>query len=110
MSEGSGFHYEIEQSGDGKNGFETRIMCHGRIVGTTAGDVKDLVKPLIEHGGSITLDLGDVQYLDSSGLGMLVGLKASAVRQAHCRLLVENPSPRVRDLLHLTNLSGLFSL
>jgi anti-anti-sigma factor len=55
------------------------------------------------------IDLGDMNYLDSSGLGTLVGLKASAVRQGFCRLELDNMTPRVLELLRITNLMNLFS-
>jgi anti-anti-sigma factor len=68
-----------------------------------------VVKPLIPRGGRILLDLTDVEHLDSSGLGTLVGLKASAVNAGYCRLELVNISPRVADLLRITKLTQLFS-
>ena len=61
-----------------------------RVVSDTAGQVKEVVKPLIPLGGRILLDLTDVEQLDSSGLGTLVGLKASAVNAGYCRLELVN--------------------
>jgi anti-anti-sigma factor len=71
--------------------------------------LKNTVKELIPQAGTIVLDFADVQYLDSSGLGVLVGLKASAMREGQCRLMLENLSPRVKDLLSLTNVASLFA-
>ena len=55
------------------------------------------------------IDLSDVNYLDSSGLGALVGLKASAIRQGLCILEFANMTPRVLELLRITNLMQLFT-
>ena len=71
------FSYEIEKSTDDSNNAVTTIKCHGRVVSDTAGQVKEAIKPFIPQGGRILIDLTDVQHLDSSGLGTLVGLKAS---------------------------------
>lgn len=87
----------------------TTVTCHGRIVSDTANQLKDAVKPLIGNGGRIIVDLGDVTHLDSSGLGALVGLKASAINQGYCILEFDNMTPRILELLRITNLLQLFS-
>ncbi|MGA8876956.1 MAG: STAS domain-containing protein [Candidatus Korobacteraceae bacterium] len=96
------FEYEIEVSGD-----TTVIKCHGRVVSDTAGDLKQLVKPMIPKCRRIVLDLTDVSHIDSSGLGTLVGLKVSAAAAAYCRLEFINFSPRLKELLHMTKLSQM---
>jgi anti-anti-sigma factor len=103
------FHYEIEKSGDETTGPITTILCHGRVVSETAGQVKEVVKPLIPLGGRIVLDLTDVNYVDSSGLGTLVGLKVSALKEGYCKLELVNLSSRVKELLRLSNLTNLFA-
>jgi anti-anti-sigma factor len=102
------FRYEIEESADSKGWKTTTIHCHGRLVNQTAGQLKELVKPLIPQGGRILLDFADLEYLDSSGLGALVGLKVSALHQGLVKLELENLSPRIKDLLKMTNLLTLF--
>ncbi|HET6217566.1 MAG TPA: STAS domain-containing protein [Acidobacteriaceae bacterium] len=103
------FQYEIQKSGDESTGPVTIVVCHGRVVNETSGQLKEVVKPLIPLGGRIVLDLTDVSYMDSSGLGALVGLKVSALREGYCRLELVNLSPRVKELLRLSNLTQLFS-
>jgi anti-anti-sigma factor len=102
------FHYEVEKSEDA-GGAVTTFICHGRLVSENASQIKELVKPLIPLGGRIVLDLTDLSYLDSSGLGTLVGLKVSAVKEGYCKLELVNRSPRVKELLRLSNLTQLFS-
>jgi anti-anti-sigma factor len=55
------------------------------------------------------LDLTDVTYMDSSGLGTLVGLKVSAMKEGYVKLELVNLSQRVKELLRLSNLTQLFS-
>jgi anti-anti-sigma factor len=106
---GSTFHYEIEKSTDELNNPVTTVKCSGRIVSETASELKEAVKPLIPAGGRILLDLTNVQHIDSSGLGTLVGLKVSAANAGYCRLELVNLTPRVADLLKLTKLTQLFA-
>ncbi len=103
------FNYEVQKSEDETAGPITTILCHGRLVNQTAGQIKEVVKPLIPLGGRIVLDLTDVSQLDSSGLGTLVGLKVSALREGYCKLELVNLSPRVKELLSLSNLTQLFA-
>lgn len=110
MTAESGIHFEVEESA-GEYGLPvTTIKCHGRLVSDNAKEIKELVKPLIEAGGRrIVIDCGDLQFLDSSGLGALVGLKVSAIYKGLGRLELVNVSPRVSELLKLTNLTDVFA-
>lgn len=101
--------YEVEKSTDEYSNAVTTIKCRGRLVSDTAGQLRDVVKPLIADGGRIVLDFRDLEHLDSSGLGSLVGLKASALHAGYCRLELVNLTPRVADLLRITKLAQLFA-
>ena len=110
------FNYDVEKSEvhesedlDSRGREVMTFKCHGRLVSETASAVKEVVKPLIPQGGRIIVDLGGVSQLDSSGLGVLVGLKASAINQGYCILEFANMTPRVLELLRLTHLTRVFS-
>jgi anti-anti-sigma factor len=111
MSSDRAFHCEVEKSQekDERGNQVTTVKCHGRLISETAGEVKEVVKPLISQGGRIVIDLGDVSQLDSSGLGALVGLKASAINQGFCILELKNMTPRILELLRITHLTQMFS-
>jgi anti-anti-sigma factor len=64
---------------------------------------------MIPLGGRIVIDLGDLNYLDSSGLGALVGLKVTAVKQGLVILEFVNMTPRVMELLRISNLVQTFA-
>jgi anti-sigma B factor antagonist len=81
--------------------------------GRLAVGVSDEVLPqvidglLTEGHKKILLNLSDVDYIDSNGLGELVqALKAAGRYGASLRLL--NPQNRVRKTLRLTNLLPMF--
>ena len=67
------------------------------------------MSPLIARGGRRVLDFSDLEYIDSSGQGALVGLKISAINRGLCILELVNLTPRVQKLLSMTNLLQLFS-
>jgi anti-anti-sigma factor len=110
MARDGSFRCELEQWMDKNGNQATTVRCHGELVTNTAGDIKELVRPLILPGGHIIIDLGDVKHVDSSGLGALVGLKASAMKQEPCVLELVNITPGVLELLRITHLLPMFSL
>jgi len=110
MTTTNSFRVEVRKAKDHKFGNKmTVVKCHGNLVSETAGELKAVVKPLIPEGGRIILDVGDVNHVDSSGLGALVALKATAIKQGYCILELDNITPRVLDLLLITNLKQMFT-
>lgn len=83
------------------------VECAGRLTMEYAQDLKTEVKPMIAEHKRIILDLGEVAFMDSSGVGTLVGLYISA-RNAGCKLEVCNMSKAVRDLLGMSHLLSVF--
>ena len=106
---GTTFHYQVEETKDENDFNVTVIKCHGRLVGQNADEIRKVVQPLIERGGRIALDFAEVDYLDSRALGAIVGLKVSAINKGLCVLMLRNLTPRVKQLLSITNLLELFS-
>lgn len=110
MATGDTFYCDKEEAKDDEFGNKVTIVrCHGRLVTETSGELKAMVKALISNGGRIIVDLSNVSHLDSSGLGTLVGLKASAINRGYCILELENMTPRILELLRITNLTQTFA-
>jgi len=86
---------------------ETLVRCNGRIVSSTVSVLQDTVRNLIPTSKTLVLDLTDVTYLDSSGLGALVGLYLSARRQ-NCELKLVHLNQRLKELFRLTKLATVF--
>jgi len=83
----------------------------GRI---TLGDgnviLRDKVRELLESGNlRIILNLREVQFIDSSGLGELVKAHAT-IRNHGGQLRLVNLNRRINDLLQLTRLSKVFEI
>ena len=89
----------------------TILDLSGRIVlGEGSSGVRDLVRDLIKHGNKkILLNLRDVDYIDSSGLGELVSAFTS-VRNQGGELKLLNLTKRVRALLQITKLLTVFDI
>ncbi|HUE44097.1 MAG TPA: STAS domain-containing protein [Candidatus Sulfotelmatobacter sp.] len=110
MGSGDLLRCEIEDTKDDQFGNKVRVVkCHGKLVTETTNKLRETVKPLLPEGGRIVIDLGDVEHLDSSGLGALVSLKASAVKQGLCILEFANITPRILQLFRITKLQEMLS-
>ena len=73
-------------------------------------DLKDAVKGMLgENKRNFLLNLAQVQIMDSSGLGDLIACRTTA-RNHGTDLKLLNPTPKVRDLLTVTRLSGVFEI
>jgi anti-sigma B factor antagonist len=70
--------------------------------------LKDKINSLLQQGHrKLLLDLGDVSYVDSAGLGQLVQVHATTTRQGGSLKLL-NVTKRLRDLLVVTKLLVVF--
>jgi anti-sigma B factor antagonist len=88
----------------------TVVDCCGRIVfGEEGAALRDAVKELLAETKQIVLNLGGVSYIDSGGLGTLVGLYTSA-RSAGGSIKLANLTQRVGDLLQVTKLLTVFDV
>ena len=88
----------------------TVVYCSGRIVfGEEAADLRERVKEMLATIRQIVLNLGGVSYIDSGGLGTLVGLYTSA-RAAGGEIKLANLTQRVRDQLQITKLVTVFEV
>jgi anti-sigma B factor antagonist len=86
------------------------IECSGRIVfGEESSLVREQVKQAIPDNKRIVLNLGEVNYIDSGGLGTLVALHTTALN-AGSTIKLANLTKRVGDLLQVTKLLTVFDV
>jgi anti-sigma B factor antagonist len=89
----------------------TVVDLSGRItLGEGSTILRDTVRELLGRGQKkILLNLGDVNYIDSSGIGELVSGYTTVTNQGgHLKLL--NLTKKVRDLLQITKLYTVFDV
>ena len=86
------------------------LDCSGRIIfGEETTALREKVKQLLGETKQIVLNLGEVNYIDSGGLGTLVALFTSA-RSAGASIKLANLTQRVGDLLQVTKLLTVFEV
>ncbi|HXW91427.1 MAG TPA: STAS domain-containing protein [Terriglobales bacterium] len=86
----------------------TIVSCTGRIVfGEESNALRDYLKRTLSSSRSIVLDLTGISYIDSGGLGALVGVYSSA-RSQGADIKLTGLGPRVRDVLQITKLVTVF--
>jgi anti-sigma B factor antagonist len=87
------------------------VALSGRIVlGEESNLLRERVKSLISEGKKkIVLNMGNVAYIDSAGLGILVAAHVSAKNQG-AALHLSNLGNKFHDVLQLTRLLTVFSV
>ncbi len=85
------------------------VMVHGRLVAEVGGNFYTRIRQLMPDHKRIVLDLSDVSYMDSMGLGTLVRLVVSA-KSNGCSLELIHLGKRVRELLGMTHLLSFFTI
>jgi len=89
----------------------TVVDMSGRItLGEGSVVLRDTIRDLVGKGQKkILLNLGDVTYIDSSGIGELVSA-FTAVRREGGELKLLNLTKKVHDLLQITKLYTVFDI
>jgi anti-sigma B factor antagonist len=89
----------------------TVVDLGGRLtLGDASAQLRDTLRELIEGGNNkIVLNLGDVAYIDSSGLGELVS-GFTTVKNSGGELKLANLTQKVNDLLTVTKLYTVFEV
>jgi anti-sigma B factor antagonist len=94
---------EIEHDGN-----TAVVKCHGRLVAGTTEELYQEVKRLLPQTKVVVVDLAELTYVDSSGLGTLVRLQATVRRQG-CEFKLLHLGKQLRNVLKLTNLLSVFA-
>jgi anti-sigma B factor antagonist len=86
------------------------MTCHGRVMfGEEATALRDNLKETLKNTPRLVLNLSDVTYIDSGGLGTLVGVYSSA-RAAGADIKLTGLGQRLRDVLQITKLATVFQV
>jgi len=86
------------------------VDCSGRIVfGDESSLLRETVKKAVSENNRIVLNLGEVSYIDSGGLGTLVALRTTA-QNAGGTIKLASLTKRVEDLLQITKLLTVFDV
>jgi len=83
------------------------LSCEGRLNAEVSAEFKEKVKPLLKSGQRVVLDMGGVTHVDSSGLGAVVSVYASA-RSIGCQFQICSLTEPVKRIFGLTRVLGAF--
>jgi anti-sigma B factor antagonist len=98
----------VEDDGPGGT---TVLRIGGMVkVGETVRELESsLERAASERTGAVVLDLTDLEYMDSTAVGVLVGALHRLKAEGRELLLVK-PRERIASLLHVANLDSLFEI
>ena len=83
------------------------VLLSGILDVSTVHDVRRAIHEALDAGsGDLVVDLRDVEMLDATGLGMLVGAHRRAGRTGR-RLVLRNLSPQLVRLLRVSRLNRI---
>lgn len=86
------------------------LRFEGDLDIVTSEDMKQRLAALVETGkDTVAIDLRDVGFVDSSGLGALVAVHHYAAARGS-KFIVRKVPPHVRDLFALTRLDSLLDV
>ncbi len=94
--------FEVERKGS-----MALVHCRGNLVAGVCNAFYAKIQPLFAEHKRVVLDLTELAFVDSMGMGTLVRLYVSAKSAGSCVELV-NLGKKVRELLGITNLLSLF--
>ena len=86
------------------------IKLFGEINATADGALKSAYMQAAKDGAeTIMLDFGSVNYINSTGIALIVGLLAQA-RTSHTKLVVYGLSDHYEEIFRITRLSDFMSI
>jgi anti-sigma B factor antagonist len=87
----------------------TVLALNGDVLGgPDATELSNRLRDLLtDNHKFIVIDLADVEYMNSSGLGMMTSA-LSTVRNAGGSLKIASPAERIKSLLSVTKLDKVF--
>jgi anti-sigma B factor antagonist len=88
----------------------TVVTASGEVDASNADQLGDaLLDPLVNGRPRVLLDFGQVTFIDSTGLGVLVKVHREALARRAAFALV-HPTPQTRKLLGVLGLDQLFTI
>lgn len=87
----------------------TVVHVSGEVDLAVVEDLTDSVRPHLQDGRAVELDLADLEFIDSSGMGVLVQLLKEANRQGATLALTRVPA-KARRLFEVSGLDSVFDI
>lgn len=94
-----------------KDDFATYLTLEGDLIGDQLGPkLVEVVSDAVESGiRTFVVDLGEVRYISSSGIGLLITM-LTKMRNVDGEMYLTSPSEHVKKLLIITKLNNIFTV
>lgn len=93
-----------------KSDTESSVTVKGEVDVYTAPELREKLLPLCERNQhKVVVDLAEVTYMDSMGLGVLIGAYKASQR-ADGELVITGATARVERLFNITGLNELITI
>ncbi len=94
-----------------QDGGKTTITIKGKITFENTGEIREKMKEILrdESLKHLILDMKEVSFIDSSGLGLLVSIKNTMIRKDGAFAIV-NLSDTVKKIMKQTGLDRYFGI
>jgi anti-anti-sigma factor len=98
---------ELESNGD-----VCVLRLHGRFAtGRDSSYLRTKTEEIKNSGlPKVLADFSEVEYIDSTGIGFLIGIYTSILRNPAGLFVLANPNRRVREVLELTRLANVMPI
>jgi anti-sigma B factor antagonist len=91
-------------------GGTTRLIVAGELDGATAAFLSEQLRQLTaDLVGDLTIDIGLITFIDSTGLSLLISLHKQ-LRASGRTLTVADPTPMARRLFEITGLDQVLTI
>jgi anti-sigma B factor antagonist len=87
----------------------THMILTGQLDLATAPLLAAELVNLAQHGGDVVLDIGQLTFVDSTGLSLFVSQHKKLAAQGHS-LVISSPTPSARRLFEITGLTDVLSI
>jgi anti-sigma B factor antagonist len=101
------FNVELSVSGDG--GYAVVALCGELDLANAPVVASHLIAAVAAFGPSVIVDLAGLDFIDCRGLGVLVRVQ-KWTREDGGDMYLAGPRPRVRRVLEMVGLTGVFSV
>ena len=96
--------YKVTEEGD-----TSTVFLDGEIDMDKTEGAKEVIFPLIDGGKNVNLNLSNVQYMDSSGISVLIECHQKALEKG-TKLIVKDVSKSVLKVIMMAKLEQILNL
>ncbi|KXZ40770.1 anti-sigma B factor antagonist [Alkalithermobacter thermoalcaliphilus JW-YL-7 = DSM 7308] len=85
------------------------VSLQGEVDIDNASELKEVLMDIAKEGFDIKIDASKLEYIDSTGLGILIGA-LKRLKEKQRDIYISNPKNNVRKLFLITGLDKIFKL